>query len=187
MGVSITKVERQRIALLLEEGLSKAEISRLTDISYRNVLEICKRYEKNGHPGLETRYHLCGRKAMDTTYRFKRLSVWLKRLHNEWGAPIIRVVLTKRYPKEAIPCIRQMQTWFIEAHLNKPRQQKSQPYIGHALACHNIWQVDAKERFKLSQGQDANYLNIVDEYSGAWLEAPLSPLCTYQSSANLSC
>lgn len=182
MGVSIPKVIRQHIALLLEEGMPKTEIHRLTEIPYSSVLKICKLYEENGQSGLDTRYHLCGRKAADTTYRFKRMSVWLKRLHLEWGAPIIRVILTKRYPNETIPCIRQMQTWFIEAHLNKPRQQKSQPFIGHAVATHNIWQVDAKERFKLTEGQDANYLNIVDEHSGAWLEAPLFPLFSNQSS-----
>ena len=187
MGVSIPKVTRQGIALLIEEGVSKTDISKRMDIPYRSVLKISKRYEEKGQFGLDTLYHQCGRHEAATTYRFKRLSIWLKRLHNEWGAPIIRVVLTKRYPHEVVPCIRQMQKWFIKAHLNKPRQQKSQPFIGHALATHNIWQVDAKERFTLTQGQDANYLNIVDEYSGAWLEAPLFPLCSYQPSANLLC
>lgn len=185
MGVSIIKSVRLHIVLLLEAGLSKTEISKLTTVPYGSVLTICKRYETDPVSGLNTHYHNCGRKAADTTYRFKRMCLWLKRLHKDWGAPIIRVILTKRYPNDHIPSIRQIQLWFLAAHLNKPRQQKSQPFIGHATATHNIWQVDAKERFTLTENQAANYLNIVDEYSGAWLEAPLFPLCSYQSSTNL--
>ena len=182
MGVPLTRAVRERIVSLLGEGFAKTEISQLTEVPYSSLLKICKRYGEQGIEGLTPSYSQCGRKKTPDFYRFKRRSVWLKRLHMEWGAPIIRVVLTKRYPNERIPSIRQMQLWFIAAHLNKPRQKKGQPFIGHALATHNIWQVDAKERFRLTQGQDANYLNIVDEYSGAWLEAPLFPLCPCESS-----
>ena len=59
--------------------------------------------------------------------------------------------------------------------MNKPRQRKGHLYMGAALAVHNIWQVDAKEQFTLSAGQAANYLTIVDEKSGGWLESPLFP------------
>ena len=83
--------------------------------------------------------------------------------------------MTKRYGSSGLPCIREMQKWFRAASLNKPRQRKGHLYMGAALAVHNIWQVDAKEQFTLSAGQAANYLTIVDEKSGSWLESPLFP------------
>ena len=59
MGVSITKVVRQRIALFLEEGMAKIDISKLLDIPYSSVLKICKRYEKQGQAGLNRIWYSC--------------------------------------------------------------------------------------------------------------------------------
>ena len=52
MGVSIPIVTRQGIALLIQEGVSKTEISKRMDIPYRSVLKISKRYEEKGQSGL---------------------------------------------------------------------------------------------------------------------------------------
>ena len=183
MSKALSLSQRHCIVSLLNQSVSKIEISRLTNIPYNSVLTICKLYTLHGDSGLSPQYAHCGRHSTEAMVRFKRICLWLKRRHPSWGAPIIRVVLTRRYGVEGLPSIRQMQKWFRLSGLNKPRQKKGQPSIGHALAEHNIWQVDVKERFTLASGQAANYLNIVDEYSGAWLEAPLFPLCPYQSSS----
>lgn len=182
MGSAIVKSKREQIILLFTKGLPKTEISETVNIPYSSVLKIIEKYKNNYATGLNTQYDNCGRKSTEQMQFYKRISLWLKRRHIEWGAPIIRVVMTNRYGVEGLPCIREMQKWFRAASLNKPRQRKGHLYIGTALAVHNIWQVDAKEQFTLSAGQAANYLTIVDEKSGAWLEAPLSPLQSYQSS-----
>ena len=46
--------------------------------------------------------------------------------------------------------------------------QSDEPSIGRSLAPHNIWEVDAKERFTLEDGSPACYLTITDEKTGAW-------------------
>lgn len=187
MGLAIVKSQRELIILLFTKGLPKTEISEIVNIPYGSVLKIIKRYKNNYAIGLNTQYANCGRKSTDQMQYYKRICLWLKRRHIEWGAPIIRVVMTQRYGADGLPSIREMQKWFRAANLNKPRQRKGHLVIGAALAVHNIWQVDAKEQFTLSAGQAANYLTIVDEKSGAWLEAPLSPLQSYQPSADSYC
>jgi hypothetical protein len=187
MGLAIVKSKRVLIILLHDEGVSKTEISAITEVRYRTVSDFIRRYESSKDNVLHTSYHRSGRKTTDEMQFYKRICLWLKRRHPEWGAPIIRVVMTNRYGTEGIPCIRQMQKWFMAARLNKPRQRNNRLAIGPAVAVHNIWQVDAKERFTLAAGQAADYLTIVDEKSGAWLEAPLFPLFSYQSSSNLYC
>jgi transposase len=184
MSIAIVKSVRECIILLDKQGLAKTEISKTVNISYNTVLKIIKRYKDNEITGLDTDYDRCGHKITEQVQFYKRICLYLKRRHEEWGAPIIRAIMTKRYGKQDVPCIRHMQKWFRAASLNKPRQRKGHLVIGHALAVHNIWQVDAKERFTLTEGQAGDYLNIVDEKSGAWLEAPLFPLQAYQSSAN---
>ena len=181
MGTAITPINRHCIVSLLNQNVSKVEISKLTSISYNSVLTICKRYKEMGKSGIVVNYHLCGRKRTDSMKRYQRICLWLKRLHRDWGAPFIRVLMTRRYGSDGLPSIREMQRWFRAAHLNKPRQRKGQPSIGKALAEHNIWQIDAKERFTLAKGQVANYLNVVNEHSGSWLEASLFPLSPHQS------
>lgn len=187
MGLAIVKSKRLLIVLLHEEGMPKTEISAATGVSYGSVLRIIHRHESTGESAINTSYHRCGRKTTEEMQFYKRICLWLKRHHQEWGAPIIRVHMTNRYGKQGIPSIRQMQKWFMAAHLNKPRQRNSRLSIGPAVDVHNIWQVDAKERFTLTAGQEADYLTIVDEKSGAWLEAPLFPLLSYLSSADSYC
>ena len=187
MSLAIVKSVREWIILLSTQGLPKTKISETVTVPYSSVLKIIKRHKIEGLEGLETHYHRCGRTSPEKIRFFKRICLWLKRHHSEWGAPFIRMHMTERYGPTGLPSICQMQKWFKGAHLNKPRQLKGQPAIGSALEVHNIWQVDAKERFTLTAGQAANYLTVVDEKSGAWLEAPLFPLWTYQSSANCPC
>jgi hypothetical protein len=184
MSLAIVKSVRECIILLSSKGLPRTEISKSVNVPYSSVLKIINRYKIDGLVGLETNYDRCGRTSPERILFFKRICLWLKRHHSEWGAPFIRMHMTQRYGSTGLPSIRQMQKWFKAAHLNKPRQLKGQPAIGSALEVHNIWQIDAKERFTLTAGQAANYLTIVDEKSGAWLEAPLFPLRTYQSSAD---
>jgi hypothetical protein len=176
MSLSIDRMTRESVYSLYIQGISKVEISQRTQVSYKSVLTLCKRFKAKGALGIETSYSNSGCKSTEKMLFYKRVCLWLKRLHIEWGAPIIRVILTKRYGVGDLPSIRRIQDWFTITGATKPRQRLGQQSIGRSLAEHNIWQVDAKERFILASSEVGNYLNIVDEFSGAWLEAPLFPL-----------
>jgi hypothetical protein len=51
----------------------------------------------------------------------------------------------------------------------------TRPSIGRAREVHNIWQIDAKEKFKIATGEKHCYLTVVDEKSGSLLGAKSFP------------
>jgi len=127
------------------------------------------------------KYANCGRKAALSKEGAKNRALELRQQHPQWGAPRIRVALQLSGEEELVS-VRTLQRLFRKKGVNPARAQSGQPAIGRSLAPHNIWEVDAKERFCLPDGTPACYLTIVDEKTGAWLEAPVFPLCPYQPS-----
>jgi hypothetical protein len=164
--------------LLVEQhlqGHSLAQIARTHQLSYATVRALWQRFEARGRDGLAPDYSRCGRpgpRRDDLLYRAAR---YLKFLHRPWGAPLIRLKLEQRYGPENLPSVRTLQRWFKRDGLTLPRKQLPQAEAAWAAAPHQIWQIDAKENLCLSSGEVACYLTIVDEHSGALLEAPVFP------------
>jgi|JI9StandDraft_1071089.scaffolds.fasta_scaffold341187_1 hypothetical protein len=184
MGKATDLASRQGIIRLKEEGKTLFAISQELSLPYATVRNLWQRYRRNPHQGLSTNYANCGKHPKTRQDLIYRAALWLKHLHPQWGTPKIHLVLCERYGKANVEHIRTLQRWYRHANLIKPRQQMSEPTIGDSKAVHNIWQVDAKERLTLADGQQACYLTIVDEKSGAALEAPVFPLCSNMSSSN---
>lgn len=183
MGKATNLLHRQMLIQLKGEGKNLSEISELLNVPYSTLRNLWHRYRHLGVEKLAAEYANCGRLAPDRSNLVYRASLWLKYLHPQWGSPLIHYHLSQRYGLEAMVSIRTLQRWYKAANLVKPREQKSVEKIGKAQGVHNIWQVDAKERLVLADGQVACYLTIVDEKSGACLEAPVFPLCPNQPSS----
>ena len=56
-----------------------------------------------------------------------------------------------------------MQRWFRSKGLNKPRPREAEPKADRVDTVHDCWQVDAKERLTMGDGQQGCNLSIVDE------------------------
>jgi hypothetical protein len=184
MGKATDMASRQRIITLKQEGKTLFEISQELLIPYPTVRNLWQQYRVNPEKGLTTNYANCGKPAKTKQDLIFRATLWLKRLHPQWGTPKIHLALCERYGRGNVEHIRTLQRWYHDANLVKPRQQMAEPIIGDAKAVHNIWQVDAKERLTLLDGQQACYLTIVDEKSGGALEAPVFPLRSNQPSSH---
>lgn len=180
MGRATEMGQREQLIALKQQGHSLAHISQQVQLPFATVRNLSARFKKQGH--LTVAYANCGPKNPTTEALLQRASLWLKRHHPTWGAPLIRLKLMDRYGPDRTPATRTLQRWFRQKNLNKPRQQRAQPPIGQSKAPHNIWQVDAKENLTLADGTPACYLTITDEHSGAGLEAPVFPLRTNLSS-----
>ena len=142
--------------------------------------DIWRNYIQLGSIGILTHYDNCGQKMGDKFELIYRASIWLKHLHPLWGSPRIDAGLKSRY-RDKTPAIRTLNRWYKVEQLVKPRSKTNQVHIGSAKAVHNIWQVDAKEHLMLLNGQEACYLIIVDEKSGAWLTSLIFSLWTHLS------
>jgi len=173
MGRATELGQREQLISLKQAGQSLCAISQQLDLPYSTVRNLSALYKRKGH--LSVGYGNCGPKQPHSEALMQRASLWLKRHHPDWGAPLIRLRLAERYGPQRTPSARTLQRWFRRAQLTKPRQQQAQPRIGQSRAVHNIWQVDAKERLTLADGSPACYLTVTDEHSGAGLAAVVFP------------
>lgn len=180
MAKATSLAHRELIVSLKKQGHSIRSISEQLDIRFSTVRDIWTAYRKKGESGLQTNYENCGKKKPDSSDLFYRVAIYLKRHHALWGSPYIHAIMKERYGED-IPSIRTLNRWYRALHLNKARRQLESQQIGKSTAVHNIWQVDAKERLELADGQKACYLSIVDEKSGSWLSSIVFPLWLYLS------
>jgi hypothetical protein len=183
MGKATDMASRQGIIRLKQAGKTLFAISQELLLPYSTVRNLWQGYRTNPKKALAVNYANCGKHPKTRQDLIYRASLWIKRLHPQWGTPKIHLALCERYGRENVEHIRTLQRWYRDANLIKPRQQMAEPIIGDSKAVHNIWQVDAKERLTLLNGQEACYLTIVDEKSGAALEAPVFPLRSNQPSS----
>lgn len=173
MGRATEMGQRQQLIELKLQGVSLQGISEGLQIPYGTVRKLSAVYKQQHN--LQVHYNNCGPKQPLSEALLLRAALWLKRLHSLWGAPLIHLHLQNRYGAERTPCVRTLQRWFRLWQLNKPRNRPAQQRSACAQAPHNIWQVDAKENLTLRDGSGACYLSIIDEYSGAALEALVFP------------
>ena len=128
--------------------LSIVEISEELSVPYGTVKHLCHQF-KSG-VDLQPKYKNCGRKSPLSHGPAKDRALELRQQH--------------------------LQRLFRKKEVYVPRNRNCQEPIGRSTAAHNIWEVDAKERFHLLDGRPACYLTVTDEKTGAWLEAPVFPL-----------
>jgi len=120
MGQALSLAFREQIVQLRQTGKKFTEISRELDIPYSTIRQIWGRFKEKGLAGLGADYQNCGRK--ESPYKaVKRVGIWLRRLHPNWGAAYICMILVDRYGEEAVPSARTLQYAFKQAGLNKLR------------------------------------------------------------------
>jgi transposase len=120
MGQAIPLSIRERIVKLRQNGKKFTTISQEEQIPYSTVRKIWKRFERKGLKGLAADYQNCGLKGCQTS-KIKRVALWLRYLHPDWGAPFIHMILEERYGLDGLPSIRSIQLWFRAAGRNKVR------------------------------------------------------------------
>lgn len=166
---------RQQIVEEKTKGKTLTEIAKEKKLSYSTVCNIWLLQRKG--VSLIPKYEACGPKERQYSKLVYRTSIWLKRLHPDWGAAFIKLKLQERYEQASFPQDRTMQRWFKQAGLSKVRSKIPKGTGKWAKQVHETWQIDAKEQFTLLDGQKACYLTIVDEKSGSVLAAKVfSPL-----------
>lgn len=144
-------------------------------MSYSAVWMVWNRFVTEGTAGLSPRYDHNGRPGPGRSCLIFRAALWLKRLHPDWGAVVIHTVLKERYGSANLVASRQMNRWFRKAGLSNRGSRMPKNSKDWAWKVHDTWQVDAKEQQRLGSGEQTCWLTIVDEKSGALLEAPPFP------------
>jgi transposase len=169
MGQAIPLSLRHQIIELYTSGSRYASIAKTVGKSYDGVRKIVRQYKSYGIEGLRTNYKQDRAKQSDEL--LYRCGLWLKRHHPQWGAPLIRSILSNRYPTKSIPTVRTFQLWFKESKLNVSKSKIPKIKLNKSTEVHQTWQIDAKERFCIATGQQICWLNISDEYSRSLLDS----------------
>jgi hypothetical protein len=173
---------RQQIASDHNLGESYSSLAKRYALSYNTVHTICKRHKEFGEPGLIPRYSNCGRHVISGAERSFRLVRLLKHLHPTWGVAYILVRVRRGYPGLALQSERHYQRRLANGAKALPRPQLPPPApTERARLPHDTWQIDAKERIGMADGQERCFLNITDEKTAAVIKAKGFPPRAYLS------
>lgn len=175
MGQSKTLDVRQRAVALRSTGLTFSQIALELNISIGTAKNWLKRYQSGGASGLIASYKNCGCSVKEEEEKFFRMVRLIKHLHPTWGIPLILVRIKDKYPDLSLQSIRHYQRRLSIVHDHMPKGRLPQPSVEKSRTAHDCWQIDAKERLVLQDGQPACYLNITDEATGAILAAQTFP------------
>jgi transposase len=170
---------RQEAIRRWQAGEKKSDISRRLEVDYNTLSGWVKRFQAEGLAGLKVKYSGCGRKQAAPAQVVERAKE-LRKAHPDWGGGYIRLNLLRELPGEKVPGERQLQRQLSEAGLGVRRTKLPSVAADWARKAFERVQVDAKERLRTLDGRECCYLNFIDEYTGAELEAFVFPLRAYQ-------
>ncbi len=176
MGQAKSLAIRQQIIALKKAGHTHLQIAEELQVGLGTVKNLWKKYLASGESGFSTLYAHCGRRVAhkdEVSFRLVRL---LKHLHPSWGIPLILVKVAEKYPCIPLRSARQYQRRVFAGSGKLPPPTLPPPTIlDRSRIAHDGWQIDAKERFFMANGEETCYLTISDEGTGALLGAKAFP------------
>lgn len=185
MGQAKSLETRHKVVSMRNHGHTYSQIAETLDLGLGTVKNLCKRYSCAGDSGLLPLYHRCGRRISrndEVSFRLVRL---IRHLHPGWGVPLILLKISEKFPRIPLRSARQYQRRLLKGSGKLPPAILPRPIpMDRARTAHEVWQIDAKERFSLAHGQEACYLTISDEGTGALLGTQSFPPWAHRTGAH---
>lgn len=176
MGQAKSIAVRQQIIQMKQSGQTHAQVAASLQIGVGTVQNILNRYKAGGAPALSVSYDRCGRRVGHEDEVAFRLVRFVKHLHPDWGVPLIRLKVSEKYPKLRLRSVRHYQRRLFSSSGKLPAPILPPPITtDKSRIAHDTWQIDAKERFFVQNGEEVCYLTIVDEGTGALLGTKAFP------------
>lgn len=176
MGQAKSFAVRQQIINLKRSGQTHAQVADALQIGIGTVKNIWKRFNAEGESALAPSYVRCGRRVEQIDEVAFRLVRLLKHLHASWGVPLILLKISEKYPTLRLRSVRQYQRRLFSSSGKLPAPILPPPIpVDQSRIAHDTWQIDAKERFSMQNGEEVCYLTIVDEATGSLLGAKAFP------------
>jgi transposase InsO family protein len=167
---------RQAIWRRYQDGQDVPTIVHALGLASRTVRRLVRRFRQGGQAALIPSYDRCGAATPRPPESIVQAAVGLCREHPTWGAGLIRVMLRRQLPDDALPAERTLQRWFLRSGLTPPPSgRRAAAAARRAERPHQVWQMDAAELVKLRTGQLVCWLRVADECSGAVLWTAVFP------------
>jgi len=165
---------RQAMFQRSRKGASVASLADEFQLSERTVRHLVRRFDQRGQAGLVPDYIRCATKSATHDNAVRQKALHMRAQHPDWGGGLIRVLLQEELA--SCPCERTLQRWFRQAALTAaPAGRRPARDETRAGQPHEVWQMDAAERMRLSSGRRVSWLRIADECSGAVLQTRIFP------------
>jgi transposase len=165
---------REAIFRCWRQQQSASEIAAALEVPVSTVYRLLQRFRRDGSDGIAPGYR--NRAADIVPPDAVQAALALRREHPTWGAAMIRVHLLDEAPERPVPSERALQRWFVRADLSPaPAGRKPRVETERAASPHERWQMDAKEHIKLCNKQEASWIRVSDECSGAVLHTTVFP------------
>jgi hypothetical protein len=155
-----------------QQAADPRDLVGLFPVSLRTLQRLFARFEQRGADGVAPDYGRCGQdQGTQTPPSLVQQLCDLRRQHPRWGAELLRLHLAGG---AAVPCARTLQRHLRAAGLQPAPAGRPPAPAGErrprAEHPHQGWQSDAAEELGLQGRQQASWLRIVDECSGAFLQ-----------------
>jgi len=149
------------------------EVATQYAVALRTVQRWFARFARQGDQGIAPDYAHCGQhQARPTAPALVQDLCQTRRAHPRWGSELIRLELEDRH--DVLPCARTLRRHLRHAGLQPAPAGRpaltAAPKVPRATRPHQGWQTDASEELRLQRRQQACWLRIVDECSGAFLQ-----------------
>jgi transposase InsO family protein len=141
-------------------------------ISQKTGFKWLKRFRTSGRPGLRDHSRRPKRSPNQTSQRWIRAILSLRRRHPSWGAKKIYARLRQEHPRVQLPKERTIADWLRRLKLARPRRPWARR--GPRLPCpartlaqrpNDVWTVDFKGWFRTRDGQRVDPLTVRDLFS----------------------
>lgn len=177
MPQAVSMAVRLSLVASYSQGKNISTLAKDFKISRKTVRELLKRHQSLGIEGLKPNYRHCGKSRRDGDDLVFRAARCLRTWHPTWGGEKIRSELLLLRPDLKLPHPRTFVRWFHQSGQLEPRLKNLLPESPKRLAqrLHEVWQIDAKEEIRTTDGNKQCWLNIVDEYSGMTVPSGVFP------------
>ncbi len=162
--------------------LSMTELCEKYQISRKTGYKLLGRYREHGAEGLKDRSRAPQRHPNQTDPTIEGAILRVRKAHPTWGSKKILAVLLREYDESNLPARSTIdavlkRAGVVEPRRRRPRRQPSAPPVVEANASNDVWSIDYKGWFRVSDGTRCDPLTVNDVFSRASLEcrAMVSP------------
>ncbi len=167
--VSLLKVRQRLVEAVLARRQTVQNLVDRFGVSRKTAYKWLKRFRHQGLSGLRDRSRRPSRSPNRLAAPWVQAIGQARRARPHWGAKKLHRQLRRKYPHQAVPCVRTIHRWLQHAGWVR-RRARCGPAVPHpgltvAQGSNQVWTVDFKGWFRTADGVRQEPLTVRDLFS----------------------